>query len=535
MASGNKRLVINTRERAISDDIQRLQSFAAADRSAWNRRMLDDLYVNDVNAGFGFPTDTITNPLTADVIGGLMVQPVIGSPSLIVTPGVLGTYFPDPIPSNDDDPYKVISDPGVQTLGVLTIDANPGPGIRIDVIECQPVEVVEEQDNRDIFDKSTGLFTPALVDKVVAGRLTYRVRKGTAGGGFPGTATGWLPLAVASVASGSTSTDSVTFWDVRPLIADRWEPPIKGGSLLGNRTRMVLKADPLDWPSTLRVRGNVSGGWGSYKMGGTLSKGTPTIPMGSGDVPWIDAMDSDNWEPGLTPIGNYPGYLWALYPFGLNRWVRYTENDFLGQGRVPGSMRGIPTFSMVPPAGFANTPALPIGIPASTGLGGSTSFAAMIAATSINTSNLPGGFVSDGLVTYLQSPNLWLPINSDNWTDEYLFIDNMAYPANARSLILRFESYFTGAPGTNGYYYRQVEITDSSFNDTLIMPYWEQRPATVPGTGFFYDNFTVEVPLPTIWPNTGARTVPILVTYNTSSGLTRTNGHARIHGWRLGP
>lgn len=529
---------MNTRERAISDDIRRMQAFAAADRSAWNRRMLDDLYVFDVNAGYGYPTTSITTPLTADVIGGLMVQPVIGSSSLIVSPGVLGTYSPDTVPSTDDDPYKVISDPGVQTLGILTIAANAGPGIRIDVIECQPVDTTEEQDNRDIFDPATGLFTAALVDKVVAGRLTYRVRQGAAGAGFPGTVNGWLPLAVASVPSGGgASTDDVTFWDVRPLVPDRWEPPVRGGPLLVRRPRMNVTADEFAVPGQLRVFGNVEGNWGPYKMGGTLAKGTPTTPMGSGDVPWVDAYNPENWEPGLTPVANFPAYLWALYPFGLHRWVRYTENDFLGQGRVPGGMRGIPTFSMVGPSGFGGgNPALPIAPPSSTGLGGSTQNAAMLASTYVDALVTPRGFIVDGLTTHLTGGGIaWLPFFSDNAHDEYLFNGNFSHPANARSILVEFFCFMTGAAGLDGYYDRQVEVYDAAGTSVIAQPMYQEKPATMPLAASFNERFVVEIPLPTIWPATGTFATRVDVTYNPAAGFTRNPGSATVIGWRLAP
>lgn len=539
MASGNRRLEVNTRERAISNDINRLQSFAAADRSAWNRRLMSDLYVFDGNAGLGTPVETITSPLSADVVGGLMVQPVIGSSSLIITPGVLGCYSPDTVPSDDDDPYKVISDAGQQTLGVLVIAANAGPGIRIDVIECQPVDTVEEQDNRDIFDPATGLFTAALVDKVAAGRLTYRVRQGAVGGGFPGTVTGWLPLAVASVPSGGgASTNDVTFWDVRPLVPDRYEPPVRGGTLLTNHTRMHLNGDEVEGAPEIRYKGNVEGNYGPYKAGGTLAKTTPTTVMGTGDLAYIDITNAENQEPSFTPVANNPFYIWALYPWGLHRWVRYTETDFFGLGRVPGSMRGICTVSTVGPAGFGGgNPALAISPPTITGLGGSTQQAFMVAASYTDTGPSINGCIADGNITWLTGAGItpWGPTAVTNTDADFVFVANASHPANARSIIVRFECIMSGAANLAGRLSHQVDVYDLTNTAIAATILTDSFSTIIDASGFFLDIFQVEIPIPSNWPVAAPANLAVVVSYNTPTNYTKQFSSAAIVGWRLTP
>jgi hypothetical protein len=539
MGSGNRRLVMNTRERAVSNDIQRLQSFAAADHSAWNRRLLSDLYVFDVNAGLGSPVTSITDPLSTDIVGGLMVQPVIGSSNLIVTPGVMGCYFPDTVPSDDDDPYKVVSDPGVQTLGVLVIAANAGPGIRIDVIECQPVDTVEEQDNRDIFDPATGQFTAALVDKVVAGRLTYRVRSGAAGAGFPGTASGWVPLAIASVPSGGgASTDDVTFWDVRPLVPDRFEPPVRGGMLLTHHTRMHINGDEVVGAPEIRYKGNVEGNYGPYKAGGTLAKTTPTTVMGAGDLAYIDITNAENQEPGFTPVANNPIYIWALYPWGLHRWVRYTENDFLGQGRVPGGMRGICTVSTVGPAGYGGgNPAVAIAPPTITGLGGSTSNAFMVCASYTDTGPAINGCVADGNMVHLVGLGIgpWTPAATTNTTDDFVFVANASHPANARSILVKFSALFSGAAGTGGTMLHNVDVYDLTGASIACTPLSNASSCVIPPAGSFIESFVVEIPIPTNWPVAALANLTVKLAWNTAAGYTKGAADARIIGWRLTP
>src|ERR1700729_3903361 len=214
MASGDKEMVINSLARAVSTDQTRMQKFANADRAELFRFLLDISMGSDDLDANGVLTQYTTqnNPLNAEIIGnGLTVKPVVGALDLLVDPGLLYLLNPDAAP--DDSNYKYVNDAGIGTTGLLAMTANSSGQTRIDVIECQNlVNATAETDNRDIFNPSTGAFNATTVSKAVKGYLTYRVRAGTPGSGFPGTAAGWLPLAVASVPTATTTNDTICFW-----------------------------------------------------------------------------------------------------------------------------------------------------------------------------------------------------------------------------------------------------------------------------------------------------------------------------------
>ena len=272
------------------------------------------------------------------------------------------------------------------------------------------------------------------------------------------------------------------------------------------------------------------------KAGGTLFKGTPTAVMGTGDLAYVDVLNTENQDPGWAPVANLPWYLWALFPFGLPRWARYTETNFGGLGRVPGSMRGITVASMVGPGGFGGQPALPIGLPTSTGLGGSTAIAWMVAAghCDVGTGN-PHGFIADGNRFMLTDGVTWGPAASVIGQDDYVFVDNFAHPANARSLFVEFRSQFQGVANTAGYYDHQVEMLDAGGN--ALATIWEELSGIIPLTAFFNDRFMVEIPLRNIFPVLGVTSRAVRILFNPSAGFLtgRVGAQARIIGWRIGP
>lgn len=344
MPSGMEQVVENTLERLVSEDVNRLQLFKERDIAEVLRYLLDVYQgTDDTQAGaLSQEVTSLGTPLRAEVIGGLLVQPQQASLSLAVAPGVLYAINPDSPPNPDVSPFQYVRDPGVQALGALVIGANATGSARVDVVECQPMVVVAEQDSRDFYDEVTGLFTPATVVKATLANLTYRVRAGSPGAGFPGVATGWLPLCVANVHAGATSNDQVDFWDVRPLVSDRafgvanvgnFYPDVEGDLLCEDGSAPTL------------VQGEVTAVLGGRRVGGQLLRGTPGVDPASG----FDLGAAANQDPALSSaVTTNSGVLWYLYlvcPFGLPRWAFYTPP---GAGpRVPRSPRGIPVVSDV--------------------------------------------------------------------------------------------------------------------------------------------------------------------------------------------
>jgi hypothetical protein len=346
MANGQEVVVFNTLERAVSEDLDRLQAFQARDL-AEALRFLIDVYqgTDDLDAGgLSVETTSLTAPLKAEVLGGFLVQPQNGTPSLLVTDGVAYCVNPDVPAQPDNSVFQYVRDPGVNSLGQLVLTPNATGSVRVDVVECQPNVVVTETDSRDFYNQVTGLFAPLTVTKAQQGAMTYRVRAGTAGSGFPGVATGWLPLCVVVLQPGATSCDACDFWDVRPMLSDRAFGVANVGSSYPDVRGSLYAGDSADASNPTLVAGNVSAILGGRRVGGNLLSGTPGADPSYG----LDLANAKNQSPGLSSnVTTNTGVLWYLYlvcPFGLPRWARYSPLSGSAQ-RVPRSPRGIPVVS----------------------------------------------------------------------------------------------------------------------------------------------------------------------------------------------
>lgn len=388
MTTGRRTLRQNTRERIISTDWNRTETFIGADANEELRGQLlrpvdDTFYVGttfDAPGPFSLAIDvsTVAAPSYGGVIDGLMVVVPAGATHLLVTAGTLLVIDPES-PANPDDPIsKYVRDAGVQIVTPqLTWTPNPGPGTRIDVVECQRSEIVQEVDNRDVFDPSTGLFNPTAVTKVTKGALTYRIRLGAPGGGLPAPALGWFPLAVLSTPAGAVDLDTVGVWDVRNLFTDHAPANTSVSNadvraLPGNK--WLLDGTPL---VQYRFSGRSVKTLGGYQFGGTFYDplfGTPYIDLGN--APAYHAA-------GFVPAPSLPLYVYALYMPGYVRWVPYYFAATPGAGgRTPGPFRGILAVSQTPP--LLGQPTVPIAPPTATGLGGSTPFGVAIASSAVD-------------------------------------------------------------------------------------------------------------------------------------------------------
>lgn len=358
MSSGKRVIVINPQERLVSADINRLQSFNARDDAELFRYMLDVTADDDLGAA-GVVTEysTTGTPLRAEVINGLLVRPQLASFDLAVDAGVLYAIAPDG--DADSSVYKYVRDAGLPA-GSLAITANASGSTRFDVVECQldatPAVVT---DTRDVFNTVNGTFSPTLLTKESAARLTYRVRAGTPGAGFPGAVAGWLPLMVAQVPTGVASNDGITFWDVRPLISDRRAQPFALSGLNDTLVSLdgeIRRVGALD----VRLRGVVRAYFGDRKAGGMFRPGTTQADADYVNI--ADAANQDTATPIVEPFGNPQNvYLYLMFPFGLPRWARYT--DASSGSRAPRSPRGILLASLTPPTHFTNAPSAGIGLP----------------------------------------------------------------------------------------------------------------------------------------------------------------------------
>lgn len=359
MASGRHEMLINTQERAVSTDINRLQKFSNADTAEFWRLILAAQTGGEFGAGTAVFPSGGEAPVVAEIIGGLMVRPASGSFGLAIDPGLAMLLKPDSVA--DDSDYKFIRDPGI-SLGTLTIGANSSGSTRIDVIECAinptPATVT---DSRDIFNTTTGLFNAVTVTKEQKGQLQYRVRQGTPGSGYPTAQGGWLPLCIASVPTGAASNDNVTFWDVRPLLEDRVRTGTYG-TFLKPRLKDMAGSLRRASASSALLEGMFWGELHGRCVGGTFQRCTP-----GSDTNGVDIGSIQNQSSAITePIANQV-FVYACLPFGLPRWAMYAPAP---AARVPRGTIGMLIASTVTPDTFGANSAT-VGLPTSTGLGGS--------------------------------------------------------------------------------------------------------------------------------------------------------------------
>lgn len=540
MSNGEKRVIFNTSERAISDDINRLQRFASTDANEIWRAIFDtDFGSDDLNAAtFDDQTFVATSPASAEIVGGFLVKPQIGAGvlSVLIDPGVLFIVDPDSPANPDETPYKMIRDPGVPVLGTLLMGANGGGSIRIDVVECArvapPGETVLETDNRDIFDQTTGNFSSQTVNKVAAGQLQYRVRQGVVGGGFPGTATGWLPLAIVSVPAGSTTCDTMTFWDVRPLMSDRIIPGFRAG-----------KSFPKLWPNYAQIdvtfgavlmgtcdvsaADTVGGSIGYRRLGGNIKRGTP----GTDGAP-----DMSNAANQCDPVaGNGRVFFYLIEPFGLPRWARYTDAAF--GVRLPRSPRGIPVASMAVAPTTRGTPSAALSLPASTGLGGSTGMGVCIGASKV-IAGVIQGMGSDG-TSQMTAPDTAASVAAAADVASFSVVPNattaaatLGYPGHARRLMVVATFQWTLA-GTDDTMSPFLKVLDSGGNLVYSHTLGSDEMSNATGGGITYQRsyaFEIRVPVDGSLPDPAG----FFVTLKGSAAVsTFVTGKLALVGWGL--
>lgn len=451
MAQGDKRLFFNTRERFVSDDLNRLQAIEAAERAANLRGFYNDILSDWYSAG-GLQTPVVSSSpsLVGDVYGGLMVQPD-NAGYFLVQPGVAGFLDPAGV-GVDDNPYRLVNDPGQQTPAVLAFTSNSGGGSpRWDVVECQPVDTVIAQESRYIFNPATGIASPVLVDKVKAGRLTYRVRVGTVGAGFPGLAAGWMPLAVVCAPAGSSSLLTSDVWDVRPLVRERTRPSPSDGAV-GYAPVFSAEYRLRDAAAAVfnQFVGYSEASWNGYQAGGRLERSTPSTlaqfgsTAASGGRAGVFNLDIADNRSTYVLAADARINLLALFPAGLPRWQRYSQVA-VGAGRIPNGPRGI----LVVTTSGANSNGSIGGIPlpASMAFGASTANGCLLASTTCDGGSLPrAALASDGEHWTNGAPSLAGTVSGGGF---YWDISaNVPWPYAARRVLVAFKCIVDNTAGT---------------------------------------------------------------------------------------
>lgn len=527
MASGGKQMVTNTQERAVSTDVNRLQAFSSYDRAELFRNMLNvSMGTDDYDAGDAYlPVTTLGSPLAASIFNGYQVQPQVGAGTfdLLVTTGVMYALNPDAAP--DDSNYKlVVRDPGIPSTGSLLMTGNSSGSTRIDVIECSLNPTISETDNRDIFNPLTGLFSATSVTKAVETHLTYRVRQGTPGSGFPGVASGWLPLAVASVPAGATTNDSMIFWDVRPMAAHRHYAPF-------NLKREVARVD-----SNFTIDLATSPSWlfrGSAEAGAvdlTVSPADASLGRIGGIFTSYDnhtsALDLNSSAYISGVLGTGPVYLYLATPFGLPNWARYSNAAF--GSRRPFSPRGLPILSATAPTSTSSSPSSALTIPTALGLGGTTGKAACVGVFHATGSVIDQSFISShskqisgsgSALCFATAPAV---LSGGSQVATYTFTHATHFPPNALGLYIQFQHTWNTASAE--YVQIQHVLQDGFGNNPIVLG---NEAFSLPGSGGpQVTNYVLYIPRQTTTADFAiVATILNSAAYNTSGAI--------VVGWEL--
>ena len=447
MPSGNRNMVINSRERAVSTDINRLQSFLASELGQAFYQMCGRYSASDDRSpGVESDPATITAPPFNCILNGLRFYPLNGTTDALVTPGA--ALVDNAAAGADDAAFLYCDDPGVTAVGTLSLTTGAG-ATRIDIVECQPYTAVLETDSRDIYTIATGVFAPAMVTKVTASRMMYRIRTGVAGAGMPALAIGWIPLAVVRVPAAAANWDACDIWDVRNLVSEFWNAPFNSCLTVAEVTEAYLSAQETiaPVPYDVQLTGKVSGHFKHFRIGGSRIQNYPTdsayVAVSSGTY---------NWEAGLAITPGMPWYVYLAFPFGLPGWRKYCSSAT--SPRVPTGLRGIPIVaSSAKSPNPDRTPIAALALPTVLGFGGTTLEAVCIFAGMANAAGNIRGAVSDGALVLMKEPQLVAPTTSDplvSGITKYTLADTLNTPSFAKSILVEIGLALNkaGAPGS---------------------------------------------------------------------------------------
>lgn len=243
--SGADNEVFNTLERAVSGDVNDLQSIAA--------RFLSEMvrYWNATKI-VGSQTDSPTNV----VFGGLEVAP--SGADVSVSPGALGQLSAvlPPAPGPLDSPFRLAWSDASSTVVM------PAPGVEtFYLVEGQMTEVVSSTQLRDIWTPPAGPFAPALVTKQTRRTIATQVVAGALGQAPAPSGGDWVPLAIVRRPAGGGPVVATDILDVRPL-AEGGRP----------RPRLASEVDgslsTVDGTSNVVVRYEMDGAGGARAFGG---------------------------------------------------------------------------------------------------------------------------------------------------------------------------------------------------------------------------------------------------------------------------
>lgn len=541
MSSGQKRVVYNTRERVISPDANRAEAFVDAAIAEQSRQRTTQSMVWE-DCLFQPIADTVGAPLRGSIAQGLFVVAPLASLELAVVPGLATLIDPDgqvgstvaTPPNPDDSVGKLCFDPVGVTIGsgTLTFTPNVGPGVRVDIVEIQrDPTVVLETDNRDVFNPATGLFVPATVNKVVVDGIRYRIRLGVPGAGIPAMALGWMPIAVITVPAAAPNFDTCVIYDVRPLESDRTSP----GSLVGRLAPEISRSFYVDGVTVP----------GQYRMTARM-EGPGALGYWDGGAYFVDLRNVTIREPGFALVANQIVYLWALYPAGLPRWVRYTAVNVPPYGgRIPGnSGRGITCLSTRGPLQLSYAglvPSAPVLLPPSSGFGPGTpaAFGQLIAALANESGAVSGALANckRGRMSFANTPapSIAAVVVPSATFDTVALNYGIEIPYGARGVLVVAGATFTAAVGTAFTYFETVTVQHPTPGGPTYLNEVVQHHVVIPAAGFIDVVFAIWVDLITDYSNVTAALAKqiISVQWAQSGGIIKSAETLTVAGWEL--
>lgn len=364
MSTGYTRKIISAYERAASSDINTVQEYVVKDRADFiarsnsfrspNRRPMDHPGLDSAGAS-SVSGETIGLGTTHDCFSGLLLNLEHSTSEIWVNSGSVGmgvdfaTFGTEYLVVNFD------SLPVVVSQGLLFESNGGGTGARIDVIECRPI-IVETNATRDIFDPTTQQFGSQSVVKESSVTLEFRIRKGDPDAGFPGTANGWMPIAVSVMQISATSFAQVDFYDVRPLVHERSSrhATLKGNAGQDSQFTNSEIDDRSIQSQTNECIGWVKGEFNGYLVGGTLRTNTPWAATTSisHDGGFLCNGAENQLIGGLAPsaVDGALNAICLIFPMNLGRWVRYSrasvsaepyDGEISYSNRIPQGTNGI--------------------------------------------------------------------------------------------------------------------------------------------------------------------------------------------------
>lgn len=202
--AGADNVQFNTLERALSGDVNDLQSMAARELSEILREMV-------VRRSFTLGNVPGESPRSV-ILGGLEVSP--SGSDIAVAVGSLAQQNSTllPVPGSLDSSYRLAINRAIETL------TGPVPGVEtFFLIEAQMVNVVTSSQVRDIFNPATNLFTPTPVDKLVERQVDFQFVTGAAGEAPVPSGDPWVPIAIVRRPGGGGAVLGSDLYDVRLL------------------------------------------------------------------------------------------------------------------------------------------------------------------------------------------------------------------------------------------------------------------------------------------------------------------------------